>query len=95
METLPGLTPSMKLWYDDGNVVLIAGNQAFRLHRGLLSQHSPIFRDMFRVPQPTSDLVVDGCPVVRLQDDPLHLEFLLSAMYDRSYVPQFALSLRG
>lgn len=88
METLLELMPSKKLWYDDGNVVLVAGNRAFRIHRGVLSQHSPVFRDMFAVPQPTSDIAIGGRPVVRLQDDPLHLEFLLGAMYDRSYVLQ-------
>jgi len=85
MDGLHGLTLSEQLWYEDGNVILVATNQAFRVHRGVLSQHSSVFRDLFTVPQPSSALLVDGCAVVHLADDPLHLEFLLSAMYDRSF----------
>ncbi|KAH9930230.1 uncharacterized protein B0H18DRAFT_1145954 [Fomitopsis serialis] len=90
MNGLHGLTLSEHLWYEDGNVILVATNQAFRVHRGVLSQHSAVFRDLFTVPQPSSALLVDGCAVVHLADDPLHLEFLLSAMYDRSYLQRIA-----
>lgn len=40
------------LWLDDGNVVLVVENTGFRVHRGILSKHSDVFRDMFSVPQP-------------------------------------------
>ncbi|KAH9832529.1 uncharacterized protein C8Q71DRAFT_910044 [Rhodofomes roseus] len=85
MGLLHGLTPSRAIWYSDGNVILVAGNQAFRVHKGILSQYSPVFRDLFTIPQPQCELLIDGCAVVHLPDDPLHLEFLLSAMYDRSF----------
>ncbi|KZT68733.1 hypothetical protein DAEQUDRAFT_811975 [Daedalea quercina L-15889] len=85
MDILTGLTPSKTLWYEDGNVILIAENQAFRVHRCVLSQHSPVFCDLFTVPQPSCALLVDNCSVIHLPDDPLHLQFFLSAIYDRSF----------
>ena len=59
------------LWFDDGNVVLVAENTAFRLYRGLLTRQSEIFRDMFLMPQ--SEAIAtetyEGCPVVRMTGD--------------------------
>lgn len=46
------LIPSADVWYDDGNVVLAAENQAFRVYSGILAQQSQIFADMFAIPQP-------------------------------------------
>ncbi|KAI0783929.1 hypothetical protein BC629DRAFT_1518200 [Irpex lacteus] len=35
------------LWFEDGNVVLVAETTGFRVYRGLLARHSEIFHDMF------------------------------------------------
>ena len=35
------------LWKEDGNVVLQAGNTQFRVHRSMLADHSPVFKDIF------------------------------------------------
>ncbi|KAL4250270.1 hypothetical protein ABKN59_003132 [Abortiporus biennis] len=40
------------LWFDDGNIVLIAHDLHFRVHRSILSYHSVFFKDMFGLPQP-------------------------------------------
>ena len=73
----------LDLWFDDGNVVLVAmDNTGFRLHRSILARHSVIFRDMFGIPQPICAEAFDGCPVVRLQDSSEDLGYLLSALYD-------------
>lgn len=68
---LESITKHPDLWFEDGNVVLIAENTGFRVYRGLLAKHSDIFRDMFSIPQPHSEAedVLEGCPVVRLADD--------------------------
>ena len=42
-----------EFWYDDGTVILIARNVEFRIYKGLLSDHSSVFRDMFSLPQPS------------------------------------------
>ncbi|KAH9941961.1 hypothetical protein B0H21DRAFT_696691 [Amylocystis lapponica] len=78
-------TRIQELWYQDGNVVLLCGNRSFCVHRGVLSSHSSVFRDMFAVPQPdpTSDHI-EGCPAVHLLDNSVHLTYLLHALYGRS-----------
>ena len=40
------------VWFEDGNIVVIAQNTTFRFHKGVLSLHSQAFRDLFSVPQP-------------------------------------------
>lgn len=56
------------IWYDDGNVVLQAQNTQFKVYRGILAQSSPVFKDMFMLPQPSLEgtQLVEGCPVVQL-----------------------------
>ena len=70
------------LWLDDGNVVLIAQNTAFRVHKSVLSRNSEVFRDMFTMPQPTDAETYEGCPVVHLQDSWKALGYILSALFD-------------
>ena len=41
------------IWLEDGNIVLQAENMQFKVHRGLLARVSPVFADVFSVPQPT------------------------------------------
>lgn len=54
-------------WFDDGNIVLVAGGQCFKVYRGTLSVHSPIFKDMFSCPQPADQgEMIEGCAVVQL-----------------------------
>jgi hypothetical protein len=56
------------LWFDDGNIILHAESTQFRVHRSILSASSSVFRDMFSLPQPENENVVDRCPVVRVSD---------------------------
>ncbi len=74
-----------EFWFEDGNVVIVAGNASFRAHTGVLSRHSEIFRNMFGVPQPAlpapSD-VVDGRPVVHVSDSAYDFKQLLHMLYD-------------
>ncbi|KAJ7712649.1 hypothetical protein B0H14DRAFT_3018137 [Mycena olivaceomarginata] len=73
-----------EIWYHDGSVVLQAQNTQFRVHWGVLSQHSVFFRNMHRLPQPdpSEQLSVDGCPVIELQDTVKDVKCLLSALYN-------------
>ncbi len=41
-----------EFWFADGTVVLVARNVEFRVYKGILSIHSPIFAKMFTLPQP-------------------------------------------
>ncbi|KAJ7782683.1 hypothetical protein B0H16DRAFT_1297340 [Mycena metata] len=79
------------IWYKDGSVVLQAHNTQFRVHWGLLSQHSTFFRDLEDLPQPPEQPAVDGCPVIELPDDEVDVEHLLKALYDPMFLLQKAL----
>ncbi|KAL6306852.1 hypothetical protein BKA93DRAFT_728331 [Sparassis latifolia] len=69
-------------WFADGSIILIAENTAFRVHQGVLSRHSEVFRDLFTVPQPDGEQYAYGCPVVCLYDSPVDLRYLLRVLYD-------------
>lgn len=69
-------------WFADGNIVIVAGLTAFKVHRGQLERHSEIFRDLFSIPQPTEQELMDGCPCVQLYDPPQDVLYLLMALYD-------------
>ncbi|KAI0700387.1 hypothetical protein C8T65DRAFT_709696 [Cerioporus squamosus] len=42
-----------EFWFDDGTIVLVAGNIKFRVYRGILTEHSPFFAETLSLPQPT------------------------------------------
>lgn len=76
----------LDLWFDDGSVVLQVESTQFRVHRSVLSSQSVIFRDMFSVPQPsvsgaTVEGMIEGCPVVCLQDKSQDWTYVLQMIY--------------
>ncbi|EIW56908.1 uncharacterized protein TRAVEDRAFT_128274 [Trametes versicolor FP-101664 SS1] len=79
-------TRDEEFWYSDGNIILLAHDVEFRVYKGLLAEHSPVFRDMFSLPQPPCPNTVlseDACPVVQLSDSPEDLRHIL-----RVYMPK-------
>ncbi|KAJ6519013.1 hypothetical protein C8R45DRAFT_1204281 [Mycena sanguinolenta] len=58
-ENEPGITRSIDRWFNDGSVVLQAGNTQFRVHWGVLAPHSSVFRDMRGRPKPPDEPNVD------------------------------------
>ncbi|EMD33036.1 hypothetical protein CERSUDRAFT_99052 [Gelatoporia subvermispora B] len=78
---LPFEIKDRSLWFDDGNVILVAEDAAFRVYRGLLSTRSTVFHDLFEVPQPPDAESFQGCPVVRLHDRSADLHCLLRALF--------------
>ncbi|KAM5537267.1 hypothetical protein V8D89_008997 [Ganoderma adspersum] len=77
-------------WYEDGNVILVAGNVEFRVFKGILADHSPVFKDMFALPQPDtapSDNAV--CPVVDLTDSPSDLRHILRLIMPKAKANPF------
>ena len=73
-------------WFKDGNIVIVAGQVAFKVHRGQLERHSEVFRDLFTLPQPPVQEMIEGCPWFELHDPPADLLALLKALYDGLYV---------
>ncbi|TFY53348.1 hypothetical protein EVJ58_g9503 [Rhodofomes roseus] len=80
LNQVTGFTRDEEIWYDDGNIVLVAGNVGFRVYRGLLAKRSEVFNDLFTVPQPQDSWLVYGCPVVHLSDTPDALRELLGVL---------------
>jgi hypothetical protein len=68
-------------WLEEGNIILQAENTRFRVLQSLLSSNSPVFQDMFAIPQPCHQELIDGCPLVFLQDPPEDLTILLNGMF--------------
>ncbi|KAJ7154360.1 hypothetical protein C8R43DRAFT_1066365 [Mycena crocata] len=78
-----------QLWFEDGNIVIQAGNSQFRVFRGILAAQSPVFKDMFSLPQPADSEAVDGCPVVRLHDSKEDLTVFLRAIFDPEFLQPY------
>jgi hypothetical protein len=73
-----------ELWFEDGNLVIQAGNTLFRVYRGVLAARSPVFYDMLSFPQPSDSELVEGCPLVRLHDSASEVTVFLKAIFDSS-----------
>ena len=67
-----------KLYYEDGNIVLVAEGVAFRVYSGLLAAQSTVFADMFVAAHPSG--TCDQCPMVKLSDSAHDLEHLLNVL---------------
>ena len=66
-----------EVWMVDGNVVIQAGQVAFKVYWGILARRSTIFNDLFSIPRPLEVETMDGVPIVRLPDSPDDLRCLL------------------
>jgi hypothetical protein len=73
---------SGRLYYEDGNVVLISEEVAFRVHRMFLASRSEVFKDMFELAtHPEDGEYFDGCPAIHLDDKVDDLTVVLEALY--------------
>ncbi|KAK7690501.1 hypothetical protein QCA50_005599 [Cerrena zonata] len=89
------ISRSSDIWYEDGNIVLIAQDLAFKLHRSVLSRCSEVFRDMFEVTQPylSDDVPMFGdSPIVYLSDTAKELSLFLKIVYSHGEDPYFRVS---
>ena len=68
--------------FEDGNIVIIAANTAFKVHRSVMSRKSALFKDLLSLPQPDTEEKFEGLPVVRLLDPPDDIRMLLDAIYN-------------
>jgi hypothetical protein len=62
-------------------VVRSSDHVDFRVHQSILASSSPVFKDMFSLPQPTNNETVDGLPMVRLTEDGELLRALITMLY--------------
>ena len=80
-----------KFWLDDGDIVFVAQNTAFRFHKAVMSLHSSASPNIFSnfpqhseslVPDEAADKICDGCPVVRVPDTSYDFRELLRVIYE-------------
>jgi hypothetical protein len=78
-----GLHKVSELWFDDGNIVLHAGNAIFKVYRCLLAARSSVFRDMLAFPPPPEgNETLDRCPIVQTCDSAQDMKYFLKAILD-------------
>ncbi|KAH8101967.1 hypothetical protein BXZ70DRAFT_1007192 [Cristinia sonorae] len=73
---------STDVWFEDGNLVVVAENIGFKVYRGILAQHSEIFSDMLTLPQPADASTMDGCLVVHVSDSATDIKHVMYALFN-------------
>jgi hypothetical protein len=68
------------LYFNDGNIVLLAGMSYFLVHQGLLARHSEVLNELMRSMDNTPTL--EDRPVLTLPDSSTDVAHFLKAMYD-------------
>ena len=66
------------LSYDDGDVILRAGNTDFQVYIWLLSLASPFFKTMFSLPQSG---VKGPIPIIPMHEEAASIDFILRCIY--------------
>lgn len=73
------------LWFDGGDIIIQAGLKQFRVYKGILAHWSPVFHDMFSVPQPTTPAGAEAAFLhMPTDDDPEGVEHVMKALHIRS-----------
>ena len=74
-------------WFEDGNLILVAGNVEFRVYKGPLIVQSGFFKDMLSLPQPQDGLVAcassgPSCAVVPLTESAQDVRHFLRTFFE-------------
>ena len=70
------------LSYEDGNIIIVAENTMFQVHRSVLARKSALFKDLLSLPQPDTEEKIDNLPVVRLLDSSIDVALLIDSIYN-------------
>ncbi|KAJ7610109.1 hypothetical protein FB45DRAFT_336265 [Roridomyces roridus] len=73
------------LWFPDGNIIIRADNVLFRVFKGILAAHSPVFADLLAFPQPEDAESIEGCAVLQLDDSAADTMYFLKALFDYEF----------
>ncbi|KAH9912776.1 uncharacterized protein BXZ73DRAFT_55888 [Epithele typhae] len=83
-----GPTRHPDYYLEDGNLVILVEKTLFRVFRSTFTRHSPVFRDLFSLPNPegsTSEGMDDANPVQLSGISPVDFERLLWVLYPLNY----------
>ncbi|KAI0342980.1 hypothetical protein BDW22DRAFT_1356532 [Trametopsis cervina] len=70
------------LFFDDGNLMVVAENTMYQVHRSVLARKSALFKDLLSLPQPDTEEKVEGLPVVRLLESSTNASMLIDTIYN-------------
>ena len=71
------------LWLDDGNVIVACRWKAFKVHASILSHQLSVFKNLLSGPALVALMErLEGCPVLRMDDEGDALARLLQILYD-------------
>jgi hypothetical protein len=72
----------------DTNLILRSSDLVdFRVHKPVLAMASPVFKDIFSLPQPSDSETIDAFPVIQLSEDSELLNCLVSMFYHLRVIP--------
>ncbi|KAH9897791.1 hypothetical protein C8Q73DRAFT_788025 [Cubamyces lactineus] len=90
----PDILHDSDFWFNDGNIVIVAKNHhpdarltGFRVHMGVMSRHSEVFKNLLcqSMPRPKEgeeSATIEGCPQMLVADSQYDFTQLLHALYD-------------
>jgi hypothetical protein len=83
------------IWFSDGNIALVAVDFYFTVHQGVLCRHSQLLAELIKKlkVEDSQSRLIDGHPVLVLNDQPKDLARFLLALYDGVYVPSILLAI--
>lgn len=68
--------------FNDGNIAILTGDYYFLVHQGLLYRHSDVLEKLAKALDGVHLQVLEGRPVLHLQDSPEDMSRFLLALYD-------------
>ncbi|KAI0713038.1 hypothetical protein C8T65DRAFT_607848 [Cerioporus squamosus] len=81
-----GYVRDQEFWLADGSLILDVQGTAFRVYKGLLSEQSPILRNLLSSTHLSPDASCDGVPVVTLKDSAHDWRHLLRILLPKSSI---------
>ena len=73
-------------YLDNGNVILAVEQTHFRIYYGVLCAASAVFANMHPASEsPDDKMLVDGCPVIELDDSSEDWSYVLQNIFERRY----------
>jgi hypothetical protein len=69
-----------KPWFEDGTLILMTADMAFKVYKGMVARHSLVLREMCE--NGVVGEVVEGCPAIQLDDSTADLSNFLTVIHE-------------